>query len=135
MSEIRLTITLAIALLGIRGTVGQTTQPQSVPQVVALCDILKDSSGFDKKEVVTSSVEGSSFHQADFVDPECSLPKHGGAAHIRFDDSYKLGQPEDKKLLKMLRSEGAVHDKVRGYFASIGGPFGPQVSPYEFLVL
>jgi|HubBroStandDraft_6_1064221.scaffolds.fasta_scaffold02203_3 hypothetical protein len=135
MSENRLTIALAIALLGIRGAAGQTTQPQNVPKVVALCDILRDPLQFDKKEVVTSGVEGNSFHQSQFFDPECSLPKHGGVIRIRFDDSYKLGQPEDKKLQKMLRTEGAVHVEVRGYFVSTGGPFGPETSPYEYLVL
>jgi hypothetical protein len=135
MSEIRLTIALAIALLGIRSAAGPTTQPQNVPQVVALCDILKDPLKFDKKEVVTSGVEGNSFHQSQFFDPECSLPKHGGVIRIRFDDSYRLGQPEDKKLLKMLRTEGAVHVEVRGYLVSTGGPLGPEMSPYEFLVL
>jgi hypothetical protein len=135
MSEIRLTIALAIALLGIRGAAGQAAQPQRVPQLVALCDILTDPLEFGKKEVVTSGVEGNSFHQADFFDPKCALPKHGGAAHIRFDDSYKLGQPGDKKLLKMLRAQGAVHITVRGYFVSTGGPFGPEGSPFEFLVL
>jgi hypothetical protein len=135
MSEIRLTITLITALLGTCGAVGQTTRPQSVPQTVALCDVLKDPSGFNKQEVVTSGVEGNSFHQAQFFDPECSLPKRGGVIRIRFDDSYKLGQAEDKKLLKMLRTEGTVCVKVRGYFVSSGGPFGPEGAPYEFLVL
>ncbi len=135
MSEIRLTLVLAISVLGSPRVVGQTTQPQAASSFVALCDILRDPLKYDKKEVVTSGVEGNSFHQAQFFEPECSLPKHGGVVRIRFDDSYKLGQSMDKKLLKMLRTEGAVHIKARGYFVSNGGPFGPEGAPYEFLVL
>jgi hypothetical protein len=80
-------------------------------------------------------VAGNSFHQTDFFDPECSLPKHGGSLRLRFADSYKLGQPEDKGYLKLLSKEGAIHAKLRGYFVSTAGPFSPEGSPFEFRVL
>jgi hypothetical protein len=99
-----------------------------------LCDVLKVPASFDGREIVVSGVAGNSFHQVDFWDPECSLLRHGGAMLMRFSDDYRMGQPEDKKYLRLLRKEGAVEITVRGKFVSSGGPFGPEGTRYEFLI-
>jgi hypothetical protein len=53
---------------------------------------------------------------------------------LRFADDYVLGQQADKKYLYLLRREGAVGLTVKGKLVSTGGPFGPEGSPYEFLI-
>jgi hypothetical protein len=98
------------------------------------CELLKEPASFDGKELIASGVAGNSFHQVDFWDPECALPKHGGAMHLKFADNYQLGQPGDKKYLHMLRKDGAVGLTVRGRFVASGGPFGPEGDPYRFLI-
>ena len=135
---ITLSLPVAAVLLSICGranTRERIPQKQSEVQFVPLCQILKEPSKYDSSEIITYGVVGNSFHQAVFFDPECGLPKHGGSLRLRFADSYKLGQPEDKKERKLLSKEGAIHAKYRGYFVSTGGPFGPEGSPFEFLVL
>jgi hypothetical protein len=113
----------------------QPEQKQGGAAFMALCQILQEPAKYDSKEVVTYGVAGNSFHQTVFFEPECSLPKHGGSLLLRFADSYELGQPAGKKYLKLLRKEGALHAKLRGYFVATGGPFGPEGSPFEFRVL
>jgi hypothetical protein len=103
--------------------------------VVSLCEVLQFPAKYDSHEIVTSGVTGNSFHQAQFFDPECSLPKHGGWLSVPFDESYKMGQSTDKKFFKMLRKEGAVWVQLRGRFVATGGPFGPEGAPYEFVIL
>jgi len=115
----------------------QTQNPSNAatPPVVPLCEVLQFPAKYDSREIVTSGVTGNSFHQAQFFDPECSLPKHGGWLSPPFDESYKMGQSTDKKYFKMLRKEGAVWVKLRGRFVATGGPFGPEGAPYEFVIL
>lgn len=112
-----------------------TAEKQGDASFVPLCQILQQPSKYDSKEIATEGVAGNSFHQTDFFDPECSLPKHGGVVRLRFDDSYKLGQAADKKEIKLLNKEGAIRAKYRGYFVSTGGPFGPEGSLFEFRIL
>jgi hypothetical protein len=100
-----------------------------------MCEILKTPASFDGREVTVTGVAGNSFHEVDLWDPECALPKHGGAMLLRFADGYVLGQPGDKKYLHLLHKEGAVGLTVQGKFVSTGGPFGPEGAPYEFLIL
>ena len=102
--------------------------------VLKACELVKAPVSFDGKEVVVSGVAGNSFHQVDLWDPECTLPKHGGAMHLRFADNYQLGQPGDKKYFHLLRKEGAAGITVKGRFISSGGPFGPEGDAYEFLI-
>src|ERR1700691_4164351 len=102
-------------------TLGQSEEKHGGAPVVTLCHILEQPAKYDSKEVITYGVAGNSFHQTDYFEPECSLPKHGGALRLRFDDSYKLGHPEDKKYLRLLKQEGAIHAKFRGYFVPTGG--------------
>ena len=112
---------------------GQTPGQLDHP-IARVCDILKTPASFDGREVTATGVAGNSFHQVDFWDPECALPKHGGAMLLRFANGYGLGQPGDKKYLHLLRREGAVALTVKGKFVSTGGPFGPEGAPYEFLI-
>jgi hypothetical protein len=95
--------------------------------------MLRAPASFDGREVIASGVAGNGIHQTDFWDPECSLPKHGGAILLRFADTYKLGKAGDKRYHQMLHKEGAVGVTVKGTFVSTGGPYGPAVQ-CEFLI-
>lgn len=134
-----LIVTLIVAgfLLPICGHYNQgvSAAKQREDLFVPLCQILQQPWKYDSKEVVTYGVAGNSFHQVDFFDPECSLPKHGGGLRLRFAESHKLGQPQDKKYLKLLRKEGALRANLRGFFVGTGGPFGPEGSPFEFRIV
>jgi hypothetical protein len=124
---------LLIGVLSTCAAVGQTPGERDHP-TASVCDILKTPASFNGREVTVAGVAGNSFHQVDFWDPECALPKRGGAMLLRFADGYTLGQPGDKKYLHLLRTEGAVGLTVKGNFVSTGGPFGPEGAPYEFLI-
>jgi len=126
---------LGLILFGCSELTVNASRSQSAPLNVSLCDVLKSPAKYDSAEIITTGVAGNSFHQIDFFDPECSLPKHGGELAVPFDDSYKLGQPMDKKYFSMLRKEGAVRVKLRGHFVATGGPFGPEMAPYKLLIL
>jgi hypothetical protein len=136
-SQMLVTLTLSFCLLlnsGSSPTQGPPEQKQVGAAFVPLCQILREPAKYNSKEVVTVGVAGNSFHQTDFFEPECTLPKHGGSLLLRFEDSYKLGQTADKKYFNLLKKEGTILVKFRGRFVSTGGPFGPEGSPYELLV-
>lgn len=54
--------------------------------------------------------------------------------HLRFADDYRLGQHNDKRYLRMLKKQGTVSIVIEGRFVASGGPFGPGMSRYEFLI-
>jgi hypothetical protein len=113
----------------------QELHKSDAPPTVTLCDVLQSPEKYDSREIVTSGVAGNSFHQAVFFEPECSLPRNGGAMSVTFGHSYKLGQPMDKRYFTTLRKQGAIRVQLRGRFIASGGPFGPEGTKYEFVIL
>jgi hypothetical protein len=113
--------------------VGQSTGEQDYT-IVSVCDMARSPASFDGRDVTVSGVAGNSFHQVDFWNPECDLPKNGGAILLRFAAGYGLGKPEDKKYFHLLRKEGAVGITLKGKFIFSGGPFGPEGAPSELLI-
>jgi hypothetical protein len=101
---------------------------------VRICEVLKHPETFDGREIVVTGVAGNSLHSVLLWEPECSLPKHGGAMQIRLADVYKRSTTENKKFRRILNREGAVRLTVKGRFIATGGPFGPNGVPYEFII-
>ena len=122
----RFRILCALALCGL--TVAQL-HAQEISKT-SLCDVQKAPASFDGQEVVVSGVAGNSFHWVDFWDPECG----SAPIYLKFSDSYRMGQPQDKKYFHLLRKNGAVGITVKGKFVSSGGGGGPQMARFEILI-
>ncbi len=129
---IRCAASIVILILTPMLNLGQVAAPKQ-PAALTLCRIFSAPTDFDGRDVVATGVAGNSFHQTDFWDPECPLPKHGGAARLRFAEGYVHGP--DKRYLGMLRKYGAVRLVVRGRFVASGGPFGPEGDRFEFQIV
>ncbi len=121
---------LGLAVLALLSNTVDLWAQTTVNTETSVCDVLKQTSAFDGRVLKLSGVAGNSFHQVDFWNPDCP----SAAMHLRFADSYKLGDPSDEKYFRMLKKEGSVSIVVDGRFLAKEGSFGPEGSRFEFQI-
>jgi len=128
----RLMIALVLVLpSGIEVAGGMDEQASKVQ----FCEMVSAPHKYDKKIVSTEALMFPGEHSVIFVDPKCMPTQQNNVStQISFSKSWnstKLG----KKLSNLFRRGRTARVRAEGTFYGTGGPYGPDVARFRFVLL
>ena len=101
---------------------------------VLFCDMVLHPEKYDRKVVSTEALALPGYYSLAFFDPTCRpTEKNNQSTQMVLPDAFtstSLG----KKLSKALRSKHPAKVGVSGVFYGSGGPYGPDVAKFRFVV-
>jgi hypothetical protein len=101
---------------------------------VPFCEMVSHPENFDGKVVSPVALALSGYHSLAFYDPTCKPTEENNVTtQMTLPDSFtstSLG----KKLSRVLRREHTAKVSVLGKFYGTGGPYGPDVAKFRFVV-
>ncbi|MGC2657450.1 MAG: hypothetical protein WA324_05705 [Bryobacteraceae bacterium] len=101
---------------------------------VEFCDILKSPELFNKKSIVTEGVLLPGEHSVAFYNPHC-MPSESNKVNTQgvLENSAR---PEAlvRKVQRLFRKQAPAKIEAAGVFYSDGGPFGPDVARFRFVI-
>ncbi len=122
------------AVMAVVATVSPAGQPSAKPLKVNYCDVVASPADYDKKVLSVAVLLSPGYHSLSLYGASC-VPKEG------FDVTTEAvlpaswpDLPNGRKLEAILKRQRAARVEVVGTFASDGGPYGPDVARFRFLI-
>ena len=118
------------ALLGLTGHSGATSDIKTVD----FCTAVKSPEKYDKKVISTKGILLPGEHSAGFYSPACTPSETNKVNTQGVLEESASPKPLVMKLRRLLKSQSAAKVEAEGVFYSDGGPFGPDVATFRFVI-